>query len=213
MPTWNRRGFVPAAIDCWMRQTYENRELLIVDDGDDPIRDLVPKDTRIRYVRLDERLTTGTKRNCCCELAAGEIVCNFDDDDWSAADRIEDQVRRMQETGKPITGYSTLLLWNIETKEAVAYVAAVDNYVPGTSLCFLRSYWKTRKFSSRQMASDNDFVFPSLKQIAATHDESRMVARIHSCHHTSPKDGLADHKIEISRIPPAFWENEKVRLG
>ena len=30
MPTKNRRAFIPAAIDCWLKQTYENRELIIV---------------------------------------------------------------------------------------------------------------------------------------------------------------------------------------
>ena len=45
--TRNRRGFLPRAIECFVAQTYEERELLIVDDGDDSIADLAPADWRI----------------------------------------------------------------------------------------------------------------------------------------------------------------------
>jgi glycosyltransferase involved in cell wall biosynthesis len=110
MPTWNRRQFIRAAIQSFLDQTYEPRELVIVDDGDDRIEDLIPDDPRIRYLGLDgtHKLSTGYKRNVCCEAAKGEIICHFDDDDASMPTRIADQVERLQKTGKPITGYSSL---------------------------------------------------------------------------------------------------------
>ena len=52
MPTYNRRAFVPYAINYFLRQDYENKELLIVDDGTDPVKDLVPADKQIRYIRI-----------------------------------------------------------------------------------------------------------------------------------------------------------------
>ena len=42
MPTFNRRSYVPQALRCFLRQDYPNLELLIVDDGSDPVRDCVP---------------------------------------------------------------------------------------------------------------------------------------------------------------------------
>ena len=42
MPTYNRRPFVPKAIEYFLRQDYPNRELIILDDGDDRVADLVP---------------------------------------------------------------------------------------------------------------------------------------------------------------------------
>lgn len=41
MPTANRRRFVPAAIRMFLAQDYEDKELLIVDDGSDTVSDLV----------------------------------------------------------------------------------------------------------------------------------------------------------------------------
>lgn len=55
MPTANRRALVPAAIEMFLRQTYADKELIIVDDGEDSIADLVPRDDSIRYIREDHR--------------------------------------------------------------------------------------------------------------------------------------------------------------
>src|SRR5581483_6186815 len=84
MPTADRRHFVAHAIRHFLAQGHPRRELVIVDDGADSVADLVPADTRIRYLRLSARATVGKKRNLACAAAAGEIIVHFDDDDWSA---------------------------------------------------------------------------------------------------------------------------------
>src|SRR5205807_10283597 len=55
MPTYNRRPFVPQAIQYFLRQDYINKELVIVDDGTDSVSDLVPAGERIRYIRLNAK--------------------------------------------------------------------------------------------------------------------------------------------------------------
>src|SRR5262245_66654207 len=72
MPTRQRRAFVPAAIRQFLEQDYPERELLVIDDGGDPVRDLIPADDpRVRYVFLERRRTIGAKRNLACDLARG----------------------------------------------------------------------------------------------------------------------------------------------
>jgi glycosyltransferase involved in cell wall biosynthesis len=51
MPTADRREFIPCAIRCFKNQDYENLELIILDDGEQEIRDLIPSDPRIRYIQ------------------------------------------------------------------------------------------------------------------------------------------------------------------
>lgn len=212
MPTWNRREFIPCAVDSFLRQDYANRELVILDDGEEPIEDLIPDDARIHYHFENRRRITGDKRNRVCELAAGEIICHWDDDDWSAADRIRCQVDRLRKTGKPVTGFGTLLFWDLRNLEAKRYRAAITGYVCGTTLCYQREFWMQRHFRPRHEASDNDFVYPILSQIASSSEAMHMVARIHDCHHTSSKNGITE-AVPRSSIPSAFWENEKLRQG
>src|SRR5690242_6781724 len=88
MPTYNRRLFVPRAIEYFLRQDYVNRELIIIDDGIDAVGDLIPEHEAIRYVRVNERVTVGAKRNLACEQARGAIIAHWDDDDWHAPHRL-----------------------------------------------------------------------------------------------------------------------------
>src|SRR2546422_2964152 len=96
MPTAERRPFVPHAVACFRHQDHPNLELLVIDDGDDSVADLMPPDPRIRYVRQEPRLTIGVKRNLMCNLAAGDIIVHWDDDDWSASWRVRYQVDALE---------------------------------------------------------------------------------------------------------------------
>jgi hypothetical protein len=49
-----------------------------VDDGANPVRDLVPGDPRIRYLRLAEPHGLGAKRNFGCAQAWGEVIEHWD---------------------------------------------------------------------------------------------------------------------------------------
>src|SRR5688572_14083799 len=103
MPTRNRGEFLRLAVESFQRQTYPNLELVIIDDSDVDITHLVPSDDRIRLYRSTQRRSIGAKRNIACSRADGEIICHWDDDDWSAPNRITDQVTRLQESKAALT--------------------------------------------------------------------------------------------------------------
>ena len=50
MPTADRRRFVPLAIQNFLQQDYPNRELVILDDGQDSVADLAPADFLPEFV-------------------------------------------------------------------------------------------------------------------------------------------------------------------
>ena len=114
MPTADRpSAFVPFAIRYFLRQDYENRELIILDDGSDPVSDLIPNDPRIRYIRMQERRTMGTKHNQGCILARGEIIAHWDDDDWFAERRLSYQVSELlKQPRMTLTGFSRVLFYS-----------------------------------------------------------------------------------------------------
>src|SRR5574341_607392 len=113
MPTANRRRFVPRAVEQFLRQDYPEAELLILDDGDDPIEDLVPPGANIRYLRLPARLALGAKRNLACEQARGELILHWDDDDWMAPHRVRYQVETLLEQGAEICGLRKMYFYNV----------------------------------------------------------------------------------------------------
>ena len=50
-PTFNRRPFIPYMIKCFEHQTYpkDRIEWIIIDDGTDPIGDLVKHIPQVKY--------------------------------------------------------------------------------------------------------------------------------------------------------------------
>ncbi len=96
MVTRNRPHLAQRAITCFQRQTYPQRELVIVDDSpDDALQVRVDRlqDERIRYLRLlPGGASLGELRNIAVWKAAGEYVAQWDDDDLSDPLRLENQM-------------------------------------------------------------------------------------------------------------------------
>lgn len=119
MPTCGRPSFVPKAIEYFLRQDYPARELVIVDDGPVSVESLVPADPRIVYVRRPTRRSVGDKRNLACELARGELIAHWDDDDWYAPRRLSNQVAALRESGARICGLRDLLYFDLRRGVAI----------------------------------------------------------------------------------------------
>ncbi|EJL30102.1 glycosyl transferase, partial [Caulobacter sp. AP07] len=122
MPTADRRRFAPQAIAAFLAQGRDDAELLILDDGGDAIGDLVPDDPRIRYVREDTRRVVGAKRNRLCEMARGEVIVHWDDDDWHASDRLDRQLRALNDTGADVCGLDRVVFLRDDGAAAWDYV-------------------------------------------------------------------------------------------
>jgi glycosyltransferase involved in cell wall biosynthesis len=139
---------------CFLRQQMTNAELLILADGAD-VRDLVPDDDRIRLIHLEGHPGIGDKRNFGCERLAGDFIAHWDDDDHSAPGRLIDQLARLEETGKSVTGYHSI---RFTDGERWWQYRGTPNYSVGTSLLYRREWWKRNRFRSVQVGEDNQFV-------------------------------------------------------
>jgi glycosyltransferase involved in cell wall biosynthesis len=104
MPTYNRRAFLPLALRYFSSQDYANKELLIIDDGTDPVGDVADGVPGVRYLRLPARTSIGSKRNLACREARGEIIAHWDDDDWYAPDRLRYQIAPILSHEADLTG-------------------------------------------------------------------------------------------------------------
>jgi hypothetical protein len=194
-----RRAWLPQAIRCWESQTYEDKRLLIVSDGED-MSDLIPSDQRIQHVHLAARpATAGDKFNRCVELCETEIVCKWDDDDWSAPGRLSEQMARLLVSGKAVTGYNAMLF--TDGRQWWKYPGP-PNFALGTSLMFTRSWWSGHKFWSVQMGSDMMFqaAASAAKQVASVDAGSMMVASVHTHFHTSMR--ITSHKPYVKLLHP-----------
>jgi glycosyltransferase involved in cell wall biosynthesis len=79
MPTRNRRHLVPQAIAYFLRQDYPRTELIVVDDGDDPVA-ISCRPTRVLPAPGPAH-AAGAKRNLAVQASQGDLIAHWDDDD------------------------------------------------------------------------------------------------------------------------------------
>ena len=98
IPTYNYGEFVCDAVDSALGQTYENMEVIVVDDGstDDTRERLEPYMDRLRYI-YQENQGLSAARNTGIRAAEGEWIALLDSDDVWREHKVEAQVRAAAE--------------------------------------------------------------------------------------------------------------------
>lgn len=100
LPAYNAEDGLHVAIESILNQTWQNLELIIVDDcsTDDTlsvIKQYAEKDKRIKWDQTPENSGPYVARNIGLTHATGEFVTVNDADDWSHAEKLEKQVKHL----------------------------------------------------------------------------------------------------------------------
>lgn len=182
--TRSRREWLPKAIACFLVQTYEPKELLIVADGPSDVWGLIPDAKNIRVAYASGMV--GFKRNWGCWEARGELIAVWDDDDWSASGRLTAQVKAIQRTGLAVTGFRDLKF--TDGRQWWQWLGW-DNFAIATSLMFQKDWWADHRFREVQSGQDEAFATQAfqLGQLAVEPDRNLMYATIHPGN-TSPRN-------------------------
>ena len=94
-PTYNCAKFIGATIESVLNQTYQNFEMIIVDDASkDNTEEVVKsfKDKRIKYIRLSKNSGPAVARNRAMEEAKGKYMAFLDSDDLWKREKLEKQI-------------------------------------------------------------------------------------------------------------------------
>ncbi len=183
--TANRPAMARQAVECFRRQTYANKRLLILDTGIDSAGYFGDYD-EISHEWADLSLSTwsiGTLRNDAIARRCGvsEILIHWDDDDLSHPNRLAEQVQLLQSSGADAVGYNECLFWREQTAvgraigpgsvewpgEAWLYTSTNPNEAIGSSLCYWRKTWERKPFQPTSQGEDAAFQI-GLKVAAVT---------------------------------------------
>lgn len=166
MLTADRPEMARRAIECFRRQTYPAKRLLIWDSGTQTLETPWYDEEDypdVSHVLAERRDTIGDLRNEANSFwTEYPILIHWDDDDWSHPNRISEQVALLQSSGAEAVGYREMLFWREpRVNEAIGmypttqkdhggeawlYVNRKPTYALGTSLCYWRTVWQWRLF-------------------------------------------------------------------
>lgn len=103
MPSYNTANYIEASIESVQHQTYENWELIIVDDcSTDNTDEMVHPfliDQRIHYLKNEQNSGAAISRNRALREAKGKWIAFLDSDDLWMPEKLENQVAFMEQNG------------------------------------------------------------------------------------------------------------------
>jgi glycosyltransferase involved in cell wall biosynthesis len=157
MPTANRREFVRQSLLSFRLQTWPAAELVVVDDGRDPVADLCSGCPNVTYVRLDRPVPSGTKLNIGIAQARGELIQKWDDDDYHGPEFLSTAAAHLQRAAaaRPIVVWDCFLVLLVNEK---GLRHSGCGWQAGGTMCFHRELWERVKFREVTRSDDSWFL-------------------------------------------------------
>lgn len=146
IPAYNCSAYLPTAIESVLTQTYDDLEVIVVDDGstDDTSNAIQPYLGRVQYIRQTNKGLPGA-RNAGIRVSTGEFVALLDADDSWRPEKLELQM--------PLFA---------DPEIGIVYSDFSVTYADGR---FLQSYLKDRPLAAEGYVIENyirsRFLFPS----------------------------------------------------
>jgi len=160
IPTYNRAHLIGRAIQSVLNQSYQDFEIIIVDDcstdnTEELIKELEKKDERIRYIKHEKNKGAAAARNTGIKACRGEYIAFQDSDCEWLPEKLEKQIKILKraspEIGAVYTGYEARKdnkkfygpPARIKKKEGNIYkVLLEENFVPTVATVVVAEYLK-----------------------------------------------------------------------
>ena len=144
----DRDAFIPLVKYCVNYQTYPSSHLewIILDDGDkDRSKEF---DLEIAtYIKVFKKFNIGRKRQIACDIAGGEFITFFDDDDIHFSHRVEKCVKKLQKVGaRFIAGNSKMMICNLSDDSIYEVGPFHKNHCTAGTMCFRKEIFLGTSF-------------------------------------------------------------------
>ena len=130
IPTYNRADLLRKSIESVQNQTYEEWEIIIVDDCSTDGTEQVVKefgDFRIRYIRNEKNLGAGASRNKGVALARYDYIAFQDSDDVWRCGKLEKQMQYMMNYSEYDMVYCSFLKHYSDGREIIVPNKQIGN--------------------------------------------------------------------------------------
>ena len=161
-PTYNRRHFIPFLIKNFKAQTYpkELMEWIVIDDGEDCVKDLFEGVECVKYFRVEEKMKLGKKRNFMHTKCSGEIIVYMDDDDYYPPERVNHAVNRLRSQPKALaSGSSCMYIYFKHIEKIVQFGPYGPRHATAGTFAIRKELLKETKYDDdKEMAEEKAFL-------------------------------------------------------
>ena len=108
LPYYRKKSFIKKTVHSILTQTFRDFEIIIIYDDDDKselkfIKEIKNLDKRIKLVVNKKNLGAGLSRNVGISLSLGSYICFIDADDIWKKDKLEKQIKFMEENNYDVS--------------------------------------------------------------------------------------------------------------
>ena len=227
IPAYNSARHISGTIESVLAQTYQDWEMLIVDDGSSDhtvpiVREYARQDPRIRLIPLYQHMGAAESRNTAIRTARGRYIAFLDSDDLWHPEKLQRQLNFMKRHNyafsftsyQRIKGKKPRMLNVIKAPHHVDYRRYLKNTIIGTLTVIIDRH-KTGSFEMPNIRSSHDMALwcDILKRgfIAYGLSETLAYYRIMPGSNTAQKFRAAKdvwsvyRNIEKMRLLPSIW--------
>ncbi len=191
LPTYNGAKYIRQSIDSCLKQTYENIELIVVDDASsDDTPEIVRsyKDVRLKYIRHEKNRGLPASLNTGFQEAPGEYLSWTSDDNYYAANAVEKMLNYLKNNDCQFVHCSYYRFYNDDQSHSEIIKPPSGKSLKDVNIigaCFLYSKEVMQRVGLYDtdvfLAEDYDYWLRVSKEFSICHlDEALYFYRIHS---------------------------------
>ena len=164
-PTYNRKNLFNIWISNYERIDYPKNkiEFIIIDDGTDNLKSILPKDNRIKHIKIqtenNKPLTIGRKRNLGVKYANYNIIVHMDDDDFYPSYSVKTRVKiLLQNRTKGCVGCTQIGCYDIYNKTSFTVCDTRSLKISEASMTYTRKFFEDRKYNENMEKGEGIFM-------------------------------------------------------
>jgi hypothetical protein len=136
----------------------EKLEWVIIDDGNDNLKEFIPNDKRIKYLRYESIDSLCVKRDLAVEQCSHNIIVFMDDDDYYFPCSIYARIMLMKKYQKGCVGCLSCGIYDIINDNSFIMNT---KHMFEASMAFTKDFWNERKFGTRDSNYGESYLFTS----------------------------------------------------
>lgn len=190
VPTRDRPNYIPQLINCINHQKYPHNhlEVIIADDGQRPVGGQLPPS--YKYLRYEQPVSLGKKRQDLADQATGDILVCMDDDDYYPPERVSHAVEVLQKNPQVDIAFCPTLYFYYPTENRIYSCGPWDTNWPHATFAFRKKYLETHSYQSQDRYGEEKMFTDYFKAPhAVLNPEKTILALVHN-ENTVPKNNL-----------------------
>ncbi len=216
-PTFNRRPFWPMCIKNFFNQDYpaDKMEWIIIDDGTDPIEDLVKDIPQVKYYKYDTKMPLGKKRNIMHDKSCGDIIVYMDDDDYYPKERVSHAVNMLQNHPNALcAGASEIYIWFKHIQKMWQFGPYNQNHATAGTFAFKRELLKDHRYEEHAALAEEKAFLKNYSVPFVQLEPKKTILVFSHIHNTFDKKKLLENgqnqfQKESPRIVDEFVKEEE----